>query len=303
LNSQKRAFTLIELLVVIAIIAILAAILFPVFAQAKAAAKDTSNLSNTKQMGLSILMYSTDYDDYFPLSQRYEPANLALFQLATWQTECQPYIKNWGIFQHPKNSAIPQAPAAMKAWHQNLHYGVMNRAGITTQGATYFQAFASGFTNGVTGGQLVRYEGFFGEGCQDSTSTCPWTSGRTASNPSMTQTQIENISGSIMAAEGSMWDLWTGTLNGINHPLAYGVYWYPCEYSVMGCNYTMAGPHARKNPIDGRSGMTFAICNGLSTHVRTDGSAKATPYRGQLMKVALVAGQPVLQNLWPAGGF
>ena len=65
---MKRAFTLIELLVVIAIIAILAAILFPVFAQAKEAAKKTSALSNIKQSGTSIIIYTNDYDDCFPMA-------------------------------------------------------------------------------------------------------------------------------------------------------------------------------------------------------------------------------------------
>lgn len=60
---SRKAFTLIELLVVIAIIAILAAILFPVFAQAKAAAKQTTNVSNLKQIGLAGMMYAADYDD------------------------------------------------------------------------------------------------------------------------------------------------------------------------------------------------------------------------------------------------
>ncbi len=63
---MKRAFTLIELLVVIAIIAILAAILFPVFAQAKEAAKKTQTLSNAKQNGTAIQIYTADYDDYLP---------------------------------------------------------------------------------------------------------------------------------------------------------------------------------------------------------------------------------------------
>ena len=62
---QKKAFTLIELLVVIAIIAILAAILFPVFAQAKLAAKKISSVSNIKQASLAILMYNNDFDDMF----------------------------------------------------------------------------------------------------------------------------------------------------------------------------------------------------------------------------------------------
>ncbi|MCA1947339.1 MAG: prepilin-type N-terminal cleavage/methylation domain-containing protein, partial [Armatimonadetes bacterium] len=64
--NKQRAFTLIELLVVIAIIAILAAILFPVFAQAKKAAKKTTCLSNVKQHALAVLMYSADADDTLP---------------------------------------------------------------------------------------------------------------------------------------------------------------------------------------------------------------------------------------------
>jgi len=63
---MKKAFTLIELLVVIAIIAILAAILFPVFAQAKLAAKKAVSISNQKQMGLGLILYSGDYDDQYP---------------------------------------------------------------------------------------------------------------------------------------------------------------------------------------------------------------------------------------------
>jgi len=63
---MKRAFTLIELLVVIAIIAILAAILFPVFAQARASARAISCVSNSKQSGLGVLMYAQDYDEMFP---------------------------------------------------------------------------------------------------------------------------------------------------------------------------------------------------------------------------------------------
>src|SRR5450432_2383849 len=65
-TRSSKAFTLIELLVVIAIIAILAAILFPVFAQAREKARQTSCLSNLKQLGLGFLMYASDNDGYFP---------------------------------------------------------------------------------------------------------------------------------------------------------------------------------------------------------------------------------------------
>ena len=86
---KSRAFTLIELLVVIAIIAILAAILFPVFAQAKAAAKKTQSLSNVKQLGLSVLMYGNDSDDAFPQSETGSGDTYL-----AWSTAVYPYVKN-----------------------------------------------------------------------------------------------------------------------------------------------------------------------------------------------------------------
>ncbi|MER3495912.1 MAG: prepilin-type cleavage/methylation domain-containing protein, partial [Armatimonadota bacterium] len=74
---MKKGFTLIELLVVIAIIAVLAAILFPVFARAKAAAKQTACISNLKQIGSGIGLYMADADDVFPFavdaSDKYAP--------------------------------------------------------------------------------------------------------------------------------------------------------------------------------------------------------------------------------------
>src|SRR5688500_5367162 len=72
-RGSQKAFTLIELLVVIAIIAILAAILFPVFAQAREKARQTSSLSNSKQVGLAFLRYSQDYDEGWPMGHGYYP--------------------------------------------------------------------------------------------------------------------------------------------------------------------------------------------------------------------------------------
>jgi prepilin-type N-terminal cleavage/methylation domain-containing protein/prepilin-type processing-associated H-X9-DG protein len=93
--TQRRAFTLIELLVVIAIIAILAAILFPVFAQAKAAAKKTADLSNTKQHALGVNMYAADNDDMFPRNVYTTRINLWGWQTPhTWREGILPYIKN-----------------------------------------------------------------------------------------------------------------------------------------------------------------------------------------------------------------
>ena len=95
-SSQSRGFTLIELLVVIAIIAILAAILFPVFAQAKTAAKKTQSLSNVKQLGTSLAMYMGDYDDTFPMSEYNSGDNYV-----SWATEIYPYVKTGGTWTSP----------------------------------------------------------------------------------------------------------------------------------------------------------------------------------------------------------
>jgi prepilin-type N-terminal cleavage/methylation domain-containing protein/prepilin-type processing-associated H-X9-DG protein len=100
----KRAFTLIELLVVIAIIAILAAILFPVFAQAKEAAKKTACLSNVKQMNLAFLMYANDYDDTTPNFKTIDAVTAD--STAYWFDNLQPYVKNYGIFFCPDRSLV-----------------------------------------------------------------------------------------------------------------------------------------------------------------------------------------------------
>ncbi len=105
---MKKAFTLIELLVVIAIIAILAAILFPVFAQAKEAAKNTACLSNARQVALSSKMYLADYDDTMPIFMAYQSSPAPFTQghegVEVWLL---PYTKNKDIFRSPLDSGGP----------------------------------------------------------------------------------------------------------------------------------------------------------------------------------------------------
>ena len=120
-NSRGlRAFTLVELLVVIAIIAILAAILFPVFARARENARRTSCLSNLKQIGLGFLQYTQDYDEAYPLSS-YPTTNVS------WTTSTQPYIKSLQIYRCPSdNAARWDAPVAPPAANYYTTSYIMN---------------------------------------------------------------------------------------------------------------------------------------------------------------------------------
>ena len=97
--SSRRGFTLIELLVVIAIIAILAAILFPVFAQAREKARAAACMSNTKQIATASVMYVQDYDENLVPTYQYDAKGCP--NLRWWYDMIMPYCKNWGVLQCP----------------------------------------------------------------------------------------------------------------------------------------------------------------------------------------------------------
>jgi prepilin-type N-terminal cleavage/methylation domain-containing protein len=134
---NRRAFTLIELLVVIAIIAILAAILFPVFAQAKEAAKKTQCVSNTKQTALAAIMYAGDYDDVLPAHDNngsclYNPAQCHI--TAEWP--------DWGDMRPPNDNAANYDRGAtamywgaIEPYHKNTQISICPTMGKTNWGA------------------------------------------------------------------------------------------------------------------------------------------------------------------------
>ena len=101
-RNRKSAFTLIELLVVIAIIAILAAILFPVFARARENARRSSCQSNMKQIGLGLLQYAQDYDEKYP-------SGLTSNRGRGWGGQTLPYIKSGQVFTCPSDTKAPNA--------------------------------------------------------------------------------------------------------------------------------------------------------------------------------------------------
>jgi prepilin-type N-terminal cleavage/methylation domain-containing protein len=162
--KQHRGFTLIELLVVIAIIAILAAILFPVFAQAKVAAKKTADLSNLKQMGTASMIYASDNDDVFMLqasiscdgewnynSRIYMPSNWNIERNAVEAAGCfrrirggrdaapnaiLPYTKNQDMFY------MPDAPV-VEIGGSDFNTAVTNQAARPTNASYSFNGLAA----------------------------------------------------------------------------------------------------------------------------------------------------------------
>ena len=138
-QNRRSAFTLIELLVVIAIIAILAAILFPVFARARENARRSSCQSNLKQIGLGILQYIQDYDEKMPSYG--PPVNVG------WADAVQPYVKSTQLFQCPSE---PKSP-------NNNPLACPTSSGCTGFGET-------GYTDYFYNGGLTFYNGSFSEG-------------------------------------------------------------------------------------------------------------------------------------------
>ena len=150
---KNGAFTLIELLVVIAIIAILAAILFPVFAQARAKARQTACLSNMKQIGTATMMYAQDYDE--SVGRKWW----------NWHVDLEPYVKNDGIFSCPGSAAPKPVRRTFATGVFSNYYveGGAHHSNVPETHATYGKIPAI-FGHYVRNDELLWNEGWSGSG-------------------------------------------------------------------------------------------------------------------------------------------
>lgn len=161
MKPRLKAFTLIELLVVIAIIAILAAILFPVFARARENARRSSCQSNLKQIGLGFAQYTQDYDERLPSHRNFgSPYNVTCtgnvsggLMFGTWPTYIDPYVKNWQVFSCPSDNKTYTGGCVS---YGAMSYGVSfnNLAYVSTSAAT------AGITEPCTGNCGIRLDNF-----------------------------------------------------------------------------------------------------------------------------------------------
>jgi prepilin-type N-terminal cleavage/methylation domain-containing protein/prepilin-type processing-associated H-X9-DG protein len=149
--GDRRGFTLIELLVVIAIIAILAAILFPVFAQAREKARQTTCMSNLKQLGAAMMMYASDYDERFvPVLVRTDRQQPSLY-LQSWLHFLEPYTKSLGVYICPSSGHLSQDYTHNDDLLHNYGYFPTLRIQGRDEAETIAGSFGTAYCEGIGG--------------------------------------------------------------------------------------------------------------------------------------------------------
>jgi prepilin-type N-terminal cleavage/methylation domain-containing protein/prepilin-type processing-associated H-X9-DG protein len=257
--ATSHGFTLIELLVVIAVIALLAAILFPVFARARENARRASCQSNLKQLGLAIAQYNQDYDGRFPISVRGAYGNAANTQ---WAQTLQPYTKSLQVFMCPSDTGANKTPPAGYGGVA-LSYAANSYCG--------YPAF-SGYTLALLGpmglGDLFS-QTFYGSG----------------SVPTMNESQVTNSAETVLLAEKHSGDIVATTVSGENQASNSNASSYGANGMIADAgnfNSAYAG-HRIPNPAyagtgvwdDGPNGAVSANHLDMANFLFVDGHVKA----------------------------
>lgn len=237
MKRKHHGFTLIELLVVIAIIAILAAILFPVFAQAREKARAIACLSNTKQISLAMYMYTQDNDEQLPFFW------FGYNGTPTWQQRFFSYVKNVGAFYCP-DSGVPVGTTNSK--------GGWNSSNRTDQAVNYYIAGEDCMQPTYTGNPPPNDWTEKGiAGCNNSTKPTSISEVTAPSNVIMTgDAQTYNSGGGNFTAPQNF-NLWTGAL-GLVHsqdapskPAPNGTQGWPDFRHTDGANFAFMDGHAK----------------------------------------------------------
>src|SRR5579871_6424892 len=195
-----HGFTLIELLVVIAIIAILAAILFPVFAQAREAARKTSCISNLRQINTGVAMYTQDYDESLPLNFLQDLNTTEVW--FSWHDFVQPYMKSWNILICPDSEYQKTDPIHFLDPYFN--YGMLPTADsvnwpfFLTRSAAWYQNY---------GKANLQYDGLSGCGHGCTNAGLGYADG---SHPSKSLAAVARPGEYALIWDSGNWDSWHG---------------------------------------------------------------------------------------------
>jgi len=150
--KRDKGFTLIELLVVVAIIAILSAILFPVFARAREQARKSACLSNLKQIGLGVMMYVQDYDETYPVANSATPSSdpMAGLTASYWFNVLQPYTRNRQVWYCPTAGRIMTSDSSdIQQYSGGYGFNACGTGTISSSSSTHWNGF----------GQTVKSDG------------------------------------------------------------------------------------------------------------------------------------------------
>lgn len=263
---MKKAFTLIELLVVIAIIAILAAILFPVFAQAKEAAKKTADLSNNKQILLAVQMYMNDFDDIFPML-RNDTARWANPvtgpQVNSGHIAVNPYVKNKSMWRSP-NDTMPRCDASSTGYSSSENHAT---GGPVSYVFSYYEA------------DTTWRPYAFGLSAWTSRSAAGVESGRTLTSKSGTGIGAPANTIFLMPSYIS-WSYWTGLMQHRNDQRAYA--FESSELAGQGINTWPKATGAAGAWCGAQDAMSIGAYGGITNWGFADGHSKSMK-RNQIM--------------------